>query len=363
MVLFQKEKTGVKVKHKLIVKRVLILLAVVLGIGFAGFIALLWRECARYNRPQPPVHPAQESMERVRLAVIVYKMRYDRLPDSLAELSKPADKDSRPLLKEAHLLDPWGRPFGYEHDGENYVIWSSGCDKEVGTADDIFDGYPKSYVESWKTRHAQAVAEAETNRVQEATSETVETAQPSVGVEKTQASRVPVTTRQHTYESIEPTPTWKILLCVGAIVVGVMAVWRCFRKGKQESGVKAAIRFILECIAVFLAIIVLCVVTICAYSLWEDMRYPRGPGIPRIRLQISEIEKAVEIYAMIHQGKLPASLDDLIQGTEDNPPLLKKEAIIDPWGEPFEYKRTGRNFTIRSSGPDRQMGTEDDVTN
>jgi len=94
-------------------------------------------------------------MERVSLAVTVYKMRYDRLPDSLAELAKPTDKDSRPLLKEKHLLDPWGEPFGYEHEGGDFVIWSSGPDRQMGTADDVFKGDPPSYVESWKTNSAQ----------------------------------------------------------------------------------------------------------------------------------------------------------------------------------------------------------------
>ena len=82
--------------------------------------------------------------------------------------------------------------------------------------------------------------------------------------------------------------------------------------------------------------------------------------LPKVRTQIGDIEQAVQVYAMHHNGKLPASLDNLIQGTENSPPLLNKEDLIDPWGEPFLYEREGRQYVIMSSGPDRIMGTKDD---
>jgi len=87
--------------------------------------------------------------------------------------------------------------------------------------------------------------------------------------------------------------------------------------------------------------------------------------VTRIRAQVAQIEKSINIYAMTHQGKLPASLDELFQFASNNndyseKPLLKKEDLIDPWGEPFLYERDGRRYVIVSSGPDRKMGTEDD---
>ena len=82
-----------------------------------------------------------------------------------------------------------------------------------------------------------------------------------------------------------------------------------------------------------------------------------------IRPQIAEIAKAVQVYATMHKGKLPDSLDELIQSTDGEPPLLKKQNLIDPWGKPIDYERTEHGFIIRSSGPDRIMGTEDDYTN
>ena len=80
-----------------------------------------------------------------------------------------------------------------------------------------------------------------------------------------------------------------------------------------------------------------------------------------VRAKIADIEKAIEIYAMRHDNKLPASLNSLVESSDKgNPPLLKKEDLIDPWGEPIRYEREGRKFIICSSGPDKKLGTADD---
>jgi len=88
--------------------------------------------------------------------------------------------------------------------------------------------------------------------------------------------------------------------------------------------------------------------------------------VPRVYMMMGQIEKAMGIYAMKHNGKLPASSDELLQFASTNydyieQPLLKKENLIDPWGKPFEYVSLGgRKYILRSSGPDKIMGTEDD---
>jgi hypothetical protein len=88
--------------------------------------------------------------------------------------------------------------------------------------------------------------------------------------------------------------------------------------------------------------------------------------LPAVRVKFSHIEKAIHIYAMTHNGKFPDSLGELFQFASTNydygkQPLLKKEDLIDPWGEPFEYEYSEKKYIIRSSGPDRKMGTEDDI--
>lgn len=46
---------------------------------------------------------------------------------------------------------------------------------------------------------------------------------------------------------------------------------------------------------------------------------------------------------------------------------LLERIPLDPWGEPYQYSNPGklnpRGFDLISKGPDRQLGTEDDITN
>lgn len=46
---------------------------------------------------------------------------------------------------------------------------------------------------------------------------------------------------------------------------------------------------------------------------------------------------------------------------------LLERIPLDPWGEPYQYSNPGklnpRGFDLVSKGPDRQLGTEDDITN
>ena len=81
------------------------------------------------------------------------------------------------------------------------------------------------------------------------------------------------------------------------------------------------------------------------------------------RTSITAIEQSVQIFAMRHNGKLPDSLDELTQGTDDAPGLLKEGAINDSWGMPFGYATEGRRFKITSAGPDLEPYTADDISN
>jgi general secretion pathway protein G len=81
------------------------------------------------------------------------------------------------------------------------------------------------------------------------------------------------------------------------------------------------------------------------------------------RTSITAIEQAVNIFAMRHNGKLPDSLEELTQGTDDQPGLLKEGALNDSWGTPFSYTKQGKKFKIISAGPDGEVGGDDDITN
>jgi hypothetical protein len=81
------------------------------------------------------------------------------------------------------------------------------------------------------------------------------------------------------------------------------------------------------------------------------------------RRQIGLIEKAIHIYAMENNGQFPNTIEDLVTGTADHPGLIEKGNLIDNWGTPYDYLKIGKKIRISSAGPDRKMGTEDDMTN
>ncbi len=81
------------------------------------------------------------------------------------------------------------------------------------------------------------------------------------------------------------------------------------------------------------------------------------------RTSIDGIGKAVEMYEM-QTGELPSSLSDLTRSIGNNPPLIRGGVPSDSWGTPFSYSRKGDfEYEIRSAGPDRQPGTDADITN
>lgn len=81
------------------------------------------------------------------------------------------------------------------------------------------------------------------------------------------------------------------------------------------------------------------------------------------RTSISAISTAVDAYE-VTMSRLPESLDQLTQATDDAPAALKAEGLNDSWGNPFQYKKKGKyDFEVRSAGPDGSMGSADDITN
>lgn len=85
--------------------------------------------------------------------------------------------------------------------------------------------------------------------------------------------------------------------------------------------------------------------------------------IATTRQSIANIETAVKMYEVANGG-FPESLDQLTVGTEDTAAPLKKEGLNDSWGTAFQYKRTTKTtFEVRSAGPDKSMGSGDDLTN
>lgn len=81
------------------------------------------------------------------------------------------------------------------------------------------------------------------------------------------------------------------------------------------------------------------------------------------RRSIDEVQKAVSIYAVRHNGHIPATLGELTRSSNEENGLLNERGLIDCWGTLFKYETHLNSFTITSAGPDKKMGTEDDITN
>ena len=111
-------------------------------------------------------------------------------------------------------------------------------------------------------------------------------------------------------------------------------------------------------------LLVVCILGILAAGVVMNMSgHDTTARITTTRASITQIEQAVQIFAMRHNGKLPDTLEELTSGTDDEPGLLKEGAINDSWGTPFTFATTGKKFKIVSAGPDLEAGTEDDITN
>ncbi len=79
---------------------------------------------------------------------------------------------------------------------------------------------------------------------------------------------------------------------------------------------------------------------------------------------IATIGTAIQLYGLSHSG-LPDTLEDLtVSANEDVEAPLDKNSLFDAWGQPIQYKKISKvKYELRSGGPDKQVGTEDDLTN
>ena len=83
------------------------------------------------------------------------------------------------------------------------------------------------------------------------------------------------------------------------------------------------------------------------------------------RAKIDNISTAIEVYG-VDTGVYPSSLSALVSSSGEpnwQGPYLKGGTPVDAWGTEFQYTLKGESdFVIRSAGPDRNHGTDDDIT-
>lgn len=100
--------------------------------------------------------------------------------------------------------------------------------------------------------------------------------------------------------------------------------------------------------------------------------------IDQTKLSIKSLENVLEHYGLHHDGEFPTTgegLEVLINqpGNDDkwHGPYLKdvKTVPLDAWGKPFHYEHPGQHHPqgtapdISSGGPDKVIGTNDDINN
>ncbi len=90
------------------------------------------------------------------------------------------------------------------------------------------------------------------------------------------------------------------------------------------------------------------------------MRYFERAKERTARAQLSMIQQALELYRL-ENGKYPTTDEGIAVLTRDG--YLKGKSIPkDPWGSDYYYISDGTSFTLKSAGPDRAVGTEDDLS-
>jgi general secretion pathway protein G len=63
------------------------------------------------------------------------------------------------------------------------------------------------------------------------------------------------------------------------------------------------------------------------------------------KIQVKTLTQATENYALDHNGNFPNSLADLLKRDQNGkgPYLKTQDALIDPWGNPYQYNAQGAN--------------------
>lgn len=88
--------------------------------------------------------------------------------------------------------------------------------------------------------------------------------------------------------------------------------------------------------------------------------------IKATRASIEGIKTALNMYE-VDTGRYPASLDSLVNNDGSpnwkGPYLQTKTVPADAWGTAFSYSTQENGFEIRSAGPDKSVGSADDITN
>jgi general secretion pathway protein G len=119
-----------------------------------------------------------------------------------------------------------------------------------------------------------------------------------------------------------------------------------------------------------LMVVLLILALIASIAAPQVTKHLRKAKIETAKIQIDALGAAVDSY-QIDNGRFPTteeSLKALIERpgaleTWDGPYIKKKESLVDPWGEPYQYRVPGaaREYDIYSLGSDKKEGGDGDA--
>lgn len=106
-------------------------------------------------------------------------------------------------------------------------------------------------------------------------------------------------------------------------------------------------------------------------------RVREGGRVTHARNEINQLIAAIQMYAEdwgdYPHGNSSAALLEALESYSEWPEIVKDKntgELLDPWGQPYRYEypvaplpAPGVEFLLYSAGPDREYGTEDDITN
>ena len=138
---------------------------------------------------------------------------------------------------------------------------------------------------------------------------------------------------------------------------------RVQRNIRERDRISTAAGFTLLELLVVLAILAM----LAAFAVPQVMNYLDRARSDSAKIQVSNISTALDLYRL-DVGRYPSTSEGLASlvtrpaaGDRWNGPYVKKaESLIDPWGEPYDYRSPGQHgqFDLFSLGADKAEGGE-----